>query len=70
MKGNLNVEIMKKAIKSIFAVLAIAVSVAACTPKTESTATETKDSVATETVAPAEADTTQAPVATDSTAAH
>ncbi|AYB30456.1 hypothetical protein D4L85_07620 [Chryseolinea soli] len=67
MKGKFKLETMKNAMKTIFAVLAIAVTIGACKPKTEETATE-KDTTATETVAPVEADTTQAPVAGDSTA--
>ncbi|HEY5750543.1 MAG TPA: hypothetical protein VIU12_30990 [Chryseolinea sp.] len=66
MKGKFKLETMKNAMKTIFAVLAIAVTIGACKPKAE-TATET-DSTATETVAPVEADTTQAPVAVDSAA--
>ena len=66
MKGKFKLETMKNAMKTIFAVLAIAVTIGACKPKTE-TATETTDTAATETVAPADT-TAQAPVAGDSTA--
>lgn len=57
---------MKNAMKTIFAVLAIAVTIGACKPKTE-TAAQT-DSTTTETTAPVEADTAQAPATGDSTA--
>ena len=59
---------MKNAMKTIFAVLAIAVTIGACKPKTEGTATEV-DSAATEQPAPAAADTTatETPAAADTT---
>jgi len=57
---------MKNAMKSIFAVLAIAVTIGACKPKNETTATE-HDSTATEQPAPATSDSTATQTPADST---